>query len=140
MNAKEFLKQYEKAEERIRQLTQDIEDLVETIGSITGSDGQPRGTDTSDKTGNLAAKLADLKTYKEALLAVAWSKREEVAEVIAKVDNADHSRLLYAKYIELKSWREVADDLGRDEVYTRGRLHGAALENVRRILNEFTSN
>ena len=61
---------------------------------------------------------------------------EEVASVIDAVGDPIQSRILYDRYIANMSWYDIAEDIGYDATHTRGRLHGAALEAVRKILEE----
>ena len=134
MNAKEFLKQYKRSTEVITQLSQDIDDIVQTIGSHSVGDGTPRGSSIGDTTGELASRLADLKLEKESAIILAWSRREEVCSVIRSVPDVLQMRLLYARYIECLDWKNVADSVHVSETYARGRLHAAALHSVEHVL------
>ena len=135
MTAKDFLWQYKRACTRIRQAESELEYIEAQIQSISGSgDGMPRGTDISDRTGNIAVLLADQRACVEAVKAEAVRARLNVARVINAVENPLQSQLLYDRYILNMSWAEVADDIHVVEGYAKGRLHGNALESVRRIL------
>lgn len=137
MNTKNYLKQYKRILERLRQMKKELDTIeaqMETTGGI--GDGTPRGSDISDKTGRLAATLADLKLQYEWITAESWKIRHDIEQTINQVEEPIQSRLLYDRYIQDMSWREVANDIHMDEVYTRGRLHGSALESVRKIRHE----
>lgn len=137
MTAKDFLWQYKRACTRIRQAESELEYIEAQIESISGSgDGMPRGTDISDRTGNIAAMLADRRADVEAVKAEAVRARLNVARVINAVENPLQSQLLYDRYILDMTWREIAKDLPASEEYTRGRLHGKALESIRKIIGE----
>lgn len=134
MNAKNYLKQYKRILERLRQMKKELDTIeaqMETTGGI--GDGMPRGTDISDKTGRLASMLADLKSQYEWITAESWLIRKDIEATINQVEDPLQSRLLYDRYIQGMSWRDVANEIHMDEVYTRGRLHGSALEAVRKI-------
>lgn len=134
MKAKEFLNQYKRLTNEIEHLSEDIEQIVSTIGAIGQNEEGPRGSTPGDPTGSLAVKLADLKMKKESLLGIAWVRREEIVDVISQVEDKDQNGLLYARYIKCMSWREVADEIKRSEVYVRGSLHNDALHSVMMIL------
>ena len=137
MTAKDFLWQYKRACTRIRQAESELEYIEAQIQSISGSgDGMPRGTDISDRTGNIAVLLAEQRACVEAVKAEAVRARLNVARVINAVENPLQSQLLYDRYILGMPWREIAEDLPASEEYTRGRLHGKALESIRKIIGE----
>lgn len=134
MNTKNYLKQYKRILERLRQMKKELDTIeaqMETTGGI--GDGTPRGSDISDKTGRLASMLADLKSQYEWITAESWLIRKDIETTINQVEDPLQSRLLYDRYIQDMSWRDVANEIHMDEVYTRGRLHGSALEAVRKI-------
>ena len=137
MRAKEYLTQYETLGAELSRITSEITALEAQIGSnnVLG-DGTPHGSGVSDKTGRLASELADIMTEYSDALARAWQKRAEIVATINEVADPVQSSLLYAKYIQLKRWHEVAEQIHMNEVYTRGRLHGAALRSVDAILAE----
>lgn len=128
MTAKEYLSQYRRYAERIRQIDLDIERLEAEAESISiDLDGMPHGTTLSDRTGSLATRLADLRSKKLLLREEAWEKREEIEEVIQSLPDPVMTRLLYDRYIIGMRWEDVARDLNYDDTYTRSRLHGKAL-------------
>lgn len=130
---KKILNEYRRLTEKIRQLDEDI-DSIHIELRASGSDTEPvKSYSLSDPTAQLAVRLADLKTHKETIRALAWQKREEIAELIADVPDTLQSRLLYDRYIKLMTWREVAEDIYVSEEYARGRLHAAALTSAERI-------
>ena len=135
--AKEYLTQYRKAVERCRQCYDTIDAITATLETITlDSDGMPRGSDISDRTGRLAVQLAEISSRLEMMIADALSLRYEIENVIQSVEAPEQSRLLYDRYILFKDWREIADALHFDEVYTRGKLHLKALQSVEKIVEK----
>ena len=135
--AKEYLIQYRRQVERIRQCYQTIDAITATIETITlDADGLPRASDISDRTGRLAVQLADMSTRLEIMIADAWTIRGEIEHVIQTVEAPEMSRLLYDRYILFKEWREIADAIGYEESYTRGRLHARSLEEVEKKIHQ----
>ena len=134
MTAKDYLKRYERIGERLRQAKKELEYIEAQIESMGGlGDGMPRGTNVSDRTGNLAALIAESKKTYEHVLAESLRIRRNIEATVNAVEDPLQSRLLYERYIECKPWRVIAGDMIMDEVYVRGRLHGRALESVRKI-------
>lgn len=135
--AKRYLLQYSRQVERVRQLEDTIDAITAAIESITlDADGMPRGSDISDRTARLAVRLANASTDCEIMIARAWAVREDIERVINSVPDAAQSRLLYDRYILLKSWDQIADAIGFDPTYTRGRLHEKALASAEVFLPE----
>lgn len=133
---KRYLKEYGRLTEKIRQLDEDIKALRNEIGAQRIKGDPVTSSTLSDPTAQLAIRLADLKSRKEGLRALAWQRREEIAELIDEVPDALQSRLLYDRYILLYGWRQVADDIHVSEEYARGRLHAAALDSAEKVYNE----
>lgn len=134
MTAKDYLRQYKRIGERLRQMEKELEYIKAQIESMSGSgDGMPRSTDVSDRTGNLAVLIAESKQDYEHVLAESLRIRRNIEATVNAVEDPLQSRLLYERYIECKPWRVIAGDMIMDEVYVRGRLHGRALESVRKI-------
>ncbi len=122
--------------ERLRQMKRELMAIEAQMESISGiSDGMPHGTDISDKTGRIAAILADLKEQYEWTLTESIKKRREIERVINMVENATQAKLLYDRYILDMSWGQVAKDIHVSKEHTKGYLHKKALESVEKIRN-----
>lgn len=123
-----YLIQYRRQVERIRQTENKIAQLSAAIESAPISyDGMPHGTSISRKVEALAVRLAEEKTRAESIAVDAWAIRLEIENVIDSVEDPALARLLYDRYIMLRDWSNIAEALGYDESYTRGRLHLKAL-------------
>lgn len=132
---KAYLLRYARAVETIRQCETDIEQIEAAIETTTlDADGMPRGTSISDKTGRLAVQLADMKLKRETLALNAYIIRERIEDVIRAVPDAQQSRVLYMRYVTCDDWKTIADALGYNEIYVRGRLHSAALTSAEHLI------
>ncbi len=137
MTAKEFLKQYEVLSNKALRYKTEYEtelEKIDAIGSTLSNDaGMPHSTGISRKTEDRAIRLADkaLK-WKEAELD-AIEKRQEVFEVINRVPGIE-GNLLYERYINLKSWEQVAEAIDRSDKWCRTRLHSNALQIVKKFI------
>jgi len=137
MTAKEYLSQYRRITERIRQIGNEIRRLEDLADSISAeNDGMPRGTKTSDRTGSLAVRIADRKAEYSRVLIEAEAKRSEIITVINSVDDPIHSRLLYDRYILGMRWDDIADDIHYEASHTRTRLHSKALQDTSQYIKD----
>lgn len=134
MTTLEYLQQYGEAVRIAKQIKSEYEKqkfLIDSITSPLGGDGTPRGTSISNPTERKALKLVDkMLQLKEAELE-AIRIRQEVFDVIRQVPGV-HGDVLYARYIDLKTIADIADDIGYSERHTYN-IHDAAVE----IANDF---
>lgn len=130
-----FLEQYEDADRRVRRLEEEYKDemlLIDSVRSLSDNDGMPHGTNISKPTEDKAIRLA-IKAQKlvDARLE-AVRIRQIVFDVINKVPDTGGD-FLFKKYIQLKTWVEIADEMN----YSLGGLahiRTKALAEVERIL------
>lgn len=122
---------------RATTLQRAIDALMAKLGSGPEGDGQPHGFGLSDQTGRIAVEIADLRLEWEHVIGDAWTRAKEIQETILAVNDPIYVPLLFGRYIELKSWGEITDDLRMDnEQYVRGKLHALALAAVEKIREE----
>lgn len=113
MTAKEYLQQYGEAErlaQRLRSEYNKEAELLDSIRSPLGNDGQPRGGSFTSPIETKAVRLAEkLTEYQDAELEAIRIKRR-VLRTINQVPG-ERGAVLYERYINIKSWRQVADSL-----------------------------
>lgn len=135
MTAKEFLQQYGEAvriAERIKTEYDQEQDLIDSVRSALGGDGVPHGGGISKATENKAIKLADKALELKDAELEAIRIRQKVFDVIKTVPG-EKGDVLYERYINLKSWDEVADSVGYSKRHARN-LHDEALDIVQHFL------
>jgi len=137
MTAKEYLRQYEELNKRALRYKAEYEkeaELIDAVRSPQGGDGMPHGSGISRVTEDRAIRLSDKRMrWIEAELD-AIEKRQEVFDVIDRVPGIEGT-LLYERYINLKSWEQVAEAIDRSDKWCRTRLHSNALQIVKIILH-----
>lgn len=139
MKAKEFLKRHAASQYKIAALEAEIQNLYHSgIKSPSGNDGQPRGSDISDTAGNLAAKIADLRTDAEWLWQEQRKIKWDVEKALYALEEPEQFRVCWLKYIDLKEWSEIAAEMDRTE-RTVQRIHGNALQEVQKYIDELDS-
>lgn len=132
MTTKEYLRQYRKYNEIVRQIDAEIKALEAEIDSINSvGDGGGHGQNVSNRTERIALRLVEMKDRRTEAYWNAWAKREEIENVILMAPDPIYGKLLYDRYIMFMSWSEITDDLKySDETHVRGRLHSRALQSV----------
>lgn len=131
MRAKEYLKQYEEATRRANRYKTEYEreaELVDSIRSTLGGDGQPHGTGVNKTVEDKAIRLSDkfLKWKSAELDAI--EKRQEVFELICDIEG-NEGEVLYQRYVMLHKWEEVCVEVHLSWRQTH-RVHRKALEIV----------
>lgn len=135
MTAKEYLQQYGEAVRQAERLQIEYDrerDLIDSIRSALGGDGTPHGGGISKATENKAIKLADKALELKDAELEAIRIRQKVFDVIRTVPG-EKGDVLYERYINLKSWDEVANSVGYSKRHARN-LHDEALEVVNHFL------
>jgi len=136
MTAKEYLKQYRRLIERLRQLDLTIGELEAEYDSVSiDYSGMPHGSKIADRTASLATRVTDLKNEKADTREMIVEKRDEILAVLDQVEDPIQSQLLYDRYILFMTWEEVAEDCDRSDKWCRTELHYRALQSVEEILH-----
>ena len=134
MTAKEWLSRGREANSRIKELEREkqrlYETAVRTVGYSTPDRVQTSPGNTQERNMALyssAAQKIDEETIE--LLKVI----DEIAELIAKVENITYRRLLSMRYIEFMTWEDIAYEMNYDERYIY-KIHERVLIVVERYL------
>lgn len=109
MTAKEFLRQYEYADRKVRRLETEYHDeliMVDAIRSASDNDGMPHGSGISKPTENKAVRLADRALRLTEARLEAIQIRQEVFDLIDSI-NGIEGDVLYQRYINLHKWEEI---------------------------------
>lgn len=109
MTAKEFLRQYEYADRRVRRLEAEYQDeliMVDAIRSASDNDGMPHGTGISKPTEDKALRLADKRFRLIEARTEAIEKRQAVFDLINGIDGIEGD-LLFERYVRLRKWEEI---------------------------------
>ena len=139
MTAKEYLRQFRQLGFRIQTIREEIAAIEAERGALAISiDGLPHSSGISDRTGRLAARLADeLGAMQEELVEINtdyWSKRQIIVKQINSLDDAVCVRILKLRYVGGYSWEEIAADMAYTVRYVL-MLHGKALQDFAKKVN-----
>lgn len=113
MTAVIFLEQYEKANRRVRRLEEEYEAemlLIDAVRSVSDNDGMPHGSGISKPTEEKAIRLAGKAQKLVNAKLDAIHIRQVVFDVVNKVSGPGGD-FLYKKYIQLKTWNTIAEEM-----------------------------
>ena len=100
------------------------------INCSTKITGLPTGKGISDKIGNYAAQIADLKALLDLNLKKCFYDLNRIDRFIQSVEDSQIRIILTLRYIQGLSWQKIAYAIGEhDEQYPR-RKHNTFLRNV----------
>lgn len=109
MTAKEFLKQYEYADRRVKRLETELEDeiqMIDAIRSASDNDGMPHGSNISRPTEDKALRLAEKRQRLVDARLEAVEARQKVFDLIDGIDGIEGD-LLFERYVKLRKWEEI---------------------------------
>jgi len=140
MKASTFLQQYGEAvriADRLRTEYLKEAELINSIRSPQGSDGQPHGSGVSSPSEQKAVRLAEMaEKFHDAEIEAGVIKRD-VMRVINMV-HGDPAQVLHERYIGLKTWSQIAETLNFSERQCYN-LRNEGLEIVDQILENHFS-
>ena len=138
MKAKEYLRQYEELERKAQAFKTEYEietAKIDAVGSTLGGEpGMPHGTGISRRTEDKAIRLADKAMRWKIAELDALAKRQEIFELICKVDGIEFD-ILRERYINLHKWEEICILVHMSWTQTHEH-HKRALMTVQRILDK----
>lgn len=109
MTAKEYLRQYERAEHRARRYREEYENetlLIDAIRSLSNNDGMPHGSGIGRPTEEKALRLVDKRLRLIDAEAEAMQIRQELFDFIDRIDGVEGD-VLFERYINLRKWEEI---------------------------------
>ena len=135
MTPKEYLQQYRDAAKRARAALDHLDELRSMATRITPNyGGEGGGThQTGDKLGAAVARIIDAENRVSDELEMLEAIEHEVLNTILRVKDATLSTLLYERYINGKTWEQIAVDM---HYSYRGvtKMHGRALLAVKECI------
>lgn len=137
MNAKEYLSQAIWLDQRINNKLEQKEQLEALAKRVTVNFTQEKvsgGRATTSPMEDATVKLIDLCHEINDDIDELITLKAEILEIISKVDDPVSQLLLQMRYIEGKTWEEVAYDLDYNS-RTVFKIHGRALKEIEKIQN-----
>lgn len=117
MTAKEYLKQYQYAVDRVRRYEEEYENeslLIDAIRSASDNDGMPHGSGISKPTEDKAIRLADRALRLTEAKLEAIRLRQEIFDTVMSLDGLEADVLVERylnldEYGHLQAWKSVCD-------------------------------
>lgn len=137
MDAKKYLQQVRKLNVLIEQKRKQVKNLKELAESITVPMDKERvsSSPTSlDKIGEIVAKIIDLENEINCDIDKYIELKKEVIGVIDSVEDARLMNLLYERYLNFKTWDNIAAGMGITYQWVHI-LHKIALKNVQKLVD-----
>ena len=126
---KEYLSRYRWGIKALEEIEREITQC--RLGALPGAiayDGMPHGSGDSSDLSDYAVKIDGLimkyRRKREELI----DSLHEISEAIEAVEEPRCNILLRYRYIQLKSWRFIANQMVYSEDYVRRELHSLALK------------
>lgn len=131
MTAKEFLKQYRHMDKMIRRKREQLKDLRMMSESLGGfSEGERvQNSGSHDKIASNVAKIVDLEAEILSDIDKMIEVKRNVMKTIDMVEEADLKEVLYMRYLEFKTWIDIAYEVGCSYQWVH-ELHGKALKKI----------
>lgn len=138
MTAKEYLEQVGNKEIYVRNLQKKIERLrkvLDSAGAVQYDTTKVRATHTTDKINDLYEKMDEQQQLVDNLMIDLDEFKKKVSDEINQLDDERYKNILHQKYIEMKTWKEIAIDMSYNVRYLF-RIHGAALNEFYKMYNK----
>lgn len=140
MNAKEYLNNIKTINTKINILLEHLEDLKAqaiTVGSSGNlqTDRVQSSLNTKDKLGDIVAKIGDLEAEINKEIDIYVDEKHRAIKLVASMDNPIYIQVLNLRYLNNKSFEEIAVNIGFSWRHTI-RLHGYALQEFQKLLDK----
>lgn len=95
--------------EQLQRQLEELECLAE--GTTQAITGMPHGSGTSDKVGDYAVRIADLRSMIDNRKARCWDELRRLNAYIDGVEDSLTRQILALRYVNGLSWQQVADSV-----------------------------
>ena len=129
MDAKEYLSQAYRIDQRINSKLEQVMSLRALLGKATGTlSGAPKAaTPNLHSMEDTICKMVDMENEINDDIDTLVDLKAEIMACIKQVENTEYQTLLELRYLCFKRWEDVAAELGYDLRYVY-KLHDQALE------------
>lgn len=132
MTVQEWLERGRGLDNDIKQIKEDKENaLILACGSSVDYGNEKVQTSSGNATERKFARYSELSQELDKKMAELERIKAEIRTSIDAVDDHLLHALLYARYINMKTWEQIAEDLGYSERWVRTGLHSRALQEMK---------
>ena len=134
MDTKQYLQQISRLDRMINNKLSEISQLRELAMSVSAVKNEERvqTTPNFDKIGTTYCKIEEMEEKLDKLIDEFVDKKNLIISQIDKIENETYYEILFARYIEKKTFEKIADEMTyswRQVI----RLHGRALQEFERV-------
>ena len=133
MSAKEYLSQYRNLNTRVNAKCEQLARLRELSTKVSAGQGGGAPGYVSDRVGNIVAKICDAEREINAMIDRLIDLKAEIEHTIAAVPDETLRHLLELRYINGKTFEQIAVDMHYSWRHII-RIHGDALSAVRNVI------
>ena len=128
MDTKQYLNQISRLDRMINNKLSEISQLRELTMSVSAVKNEERvqTTPNFDKIGTAYCKIEEMEEKLDKLIDEFVDKKNLIISQIDKIENETYYEILFARYIEKKTFEKIADEMNYSFRNTT-RLHGQAL-------------
>ena len=128
MDTKQYLQQISRLDRMINNKLSEISQLRELAMSVSAVKNEERvqTTPNFDKIGTAYCKIEEMEEKLDKLIDEFVDKKNLIISQIDKIENETYYEILFARYIEKKTFEKIADEMNYSFRNTT-RLHGRAL-------------
>ena len=128
MDTKQYLQQISRLDRMIQNKLSEISQLRELAMSVSAVKNEERvqTTPNFDKIGTAYCKIEEMEEKLDKLIDEFVDKKNLIISQIDKIENETYYEILFARYIEKKTFEKIADEMNYSFRNTT-RLHGRAL-------------
>ena len=137
MDTKQYLQQISRLDRMINNKLAEISQLRELAMSVSAVKNEERvqTTPNFDKIGTAYCKIEEMEEKLDKLIDEFVDKKNLIISQIDKIENETYYEILFARYIEKKTFEKIADEMNYSFRNTT-RLHGLALREFERKFGE----
>ena len=137
-DAKAYLKRIRLYDSHINNKMEELERLKAMVTKITQTlrEDAGGGSRSQDKVGDAVSRIVDLQVELNAEIDRFVDNRADICNALNKIQKQRYFDVLYKRYVLFKTWQQIADEMGYEDIRNVYRLHGRALLAFNRILCE----
>lgn len=133
MTAKEWLNRGRNLNEEINALIKAKEKaLYDACNVSIAYDKERVQTSQNNSTEAKFTRFADYSKYIDERIDKLYKIKQEILKAVSAVDNSTYRALLIERYINFKTWEQIADYMNYSRMHVT-RLHGRALQKVKML-------
>ena len=129
--AKEYLSQIKTLDSKIRRRQQEAKELRDVALSLGSTQMDPdrirSASPDPDPMASQVGRYVDIQKEVQAMIIELMELKHQIIGQIAELDDSDCMRVLWKRYVDLKTFNQIADEIGYD-IRTIFRIHGRALQ------------